>query len=228
MRHFGQTHIGNRKPENQDRIAFNEALSRFVVADGMSGLADGALASRVVCDAIAGVNAPRSLESAVAAAQDTIMTLSRRAKRMGATAIAAEFGQDTCRLAWLGDCRGYLWRDRAVTRLTADHSVEAMLRGSSARPASARDADTVTRYFGSEDAEASYVTVKLRAQDWVLLCTDGIWRVVSDAQIGDLLADAESLQDAVFALVASALGAGAPDNLGVYLVDPGPAPAAVS
>ena len=156
------------------------------------------------------------------------MTLSRGARRMGATAIAAEFGPDVCHLAWLGDCRGYLWRDGAVTRLTSDHSVEAMLRGSSARPASARDSDTVTRYFGSDDAVASYATVKLRAQDWVLLCTDGIWRVVSDSEMRDLLGDADSPQDAVFALVARALGAGAPDNLGVYLVDPEQGPAVVS
>ena len=44
MLHFGKTHLGNRKPENQDYIAWNEAINRFVVADGMSGLAKGALA----------------------------------------------------------------------------------------------------------------------------------------------------------------------------------------
>jgi len=224
MLHFGKTHLGNRKPENQDYIAWNEGMKRFVVADGMSGLAHGALASRIVCDAIAGANAPRSLEAALSAAQNALLARAQADGRMGATGIVADFGATGCRLAWLGDCRGYLWRDHALTRLTADHSVEAMLHGGSdrTRASSGQDLDTVTRYFGSDDAVASVRDIELREGDWILLCSDGLWRVVTDEQIGNLLDDADSLHDAVFALVAASLSAGAPDNLSVLLVDPGP------
>lgn len=224
MQHFGKTHLGNRKPENQDHIAWNEAMKRFVVADGMSGLAQGALASRIVCDAIAGANAPLSLDTAVEAAQNALAARSQTQGRMGATGIAADFGASLCRLAWLGDCRAYLWRGGALTRLTADHSVEAMLHGGSdqARSLTAQDLDTVTRYFGSDDALPSFREVELQRGDWILLCSDGLWRVVSDHEISTILADAESLSDAVFALVAATLSAGAPDNLSVLLVDPNP------
>ena len=154
MRHFGRTHLGSRKPENQDYIAWNEAMKRFVVADGMSGLAEGALASRIVCEAIAGADAPHSLEAALSAAQRALVARAQGEGRMGATGIVADFAVDPCRLAWLGDCRAYLWRDHTLTRLTADHSVEAMLRGGSdrARKVSGQDLDTVTRYFGSKPA----------------------------------------------------------------------------
>lgn len=224
MLHFGKTHLGNRKPENQDYIAWNVAMKRFVVADGMSGLAQGALASRIVCDAIAGANAPRSLEAALSAAQNALVAQAQADGRMGATGIVADFGATGCRVAWLGDCRAYLWRDHSLTRLTVDHSVEAMLRGGSdkARESSGQDLDTVTRYFGSDDAVASFRDIELREGDWILLCSDGLWRVVSDEQIRNILDDAESLRDAVFALVAATLSAGAPDNLSVLLVDPGP------
>ena len=222
MDHFGRTHLGSRKPENQDHIAWNEALRRFIVADGMSGLAAGALASRIVCEAIAGADAPPSLEAALSAAQDALRALAPSEGTMGATGIVADFGVDSCRLAWLGDCRAYLWRDHALTRLTSDHSVEAMLHGGSDRAGHARgkDLDTVTRYFGSDDAVPSYRDIELHEGDWILLCSDGLWRVVSDEQIRDILDDADSLRDAVFGLVEAALGAGAPDNLSVLLVDP--------
>jgi PPM family protein phosphatase len=223
MLHFGKTHLGTRKPENQDYIAWNEAMKRFVVADGMSGLARGALASRIVCDAIAGANAPLSLEAALSAAQNALVARAQADGRMGATGIVADFGATGCRLAWLGDCRAYLWRDHALTRLTADHSVEAMLHGGSdrTRGSSSQDLDTVTRYFGGEDAVASFRDIELHEGDWILLCSDGLWRVVSDEQIRNLLDDAESLHDAVFSLVAATLTAGAPDNLSVLLVEPG-------
>ena len=41
---------------------------------------------------------------------------------MGSTVVALKIDRDEAELAWVGDSRGYLFRDGELTRLTTDHS----------------------------------------------------------------------------------------------------------
>jgi protein phosphatase len=130
----------------------------------------------------------------------------------------------------VGDSRIYRWRAGRINRLTRDHSwVEEQVR---AGVISAQDARThprrnlLTRALtGGADPEAEFGWVPLVAGDRLLLCSDGLFGVITDGQLEQILAeddtpDARAGQagDICEALVHAANLAGGPDNITAVLV----------
>jgi serine/threonine protein phosphatase PrpC len=141
------------------------------------------------------------------------------AKRgMGATLVAAWLDRLRLSIVHVGDSRAYLFRDGALKKLTFDHTLvaEQVRAGILTR----RQADTsawqsvLIRALGPDavvelDAEEH----QLRAGDAVLLCSDGLTRMVRDAEIGGVLAKASSAQAAADGLVKLANKHGGEDNV---------------
>ncbi len=141
------------------------------------------------------------------------------AKRgMGATVVAAWLDRLRLSIVHVGDSRAYLFRDGALKKLTFDHTLvaEQVRAGILTR----RQADTsawqsvLIRALGPDavvelDAEEH----QLRAGDAVLLCSDGLTRMVRDAEIGGVLAKASSAQAAADGLVKLANKHGGEDNV---------------
>ena len=127
-------------------------------------------------------------------------------------------------VAHVGDSRIYLLRGGELTRLTRDHSwVEEQVRAGilDARTASQHPwRNVVTRALtGGQDPEVDVAEITLQAGDRVLLCSDGLYAVVSDDEIAGEVQTAANLESLCAALVARANAAGGPDNVTTLAIE---------
>lgn len=130
-------------------------------------------------------------------------------------------------VAHVGDSRAYLWRQGTLERLTRDHSwVEEQITAGTLTASSAREhpwRNLVTRALsGGTDPEADITPLALERGDRVLICSDGLFTVVPDDRIAELLAQRGPGGEPPAiceALVDAANRAGGPDNITVILVE---------
>jgi protein phosphatase len=155
----------------------------------------------------------------------TVVLAMLQAKTLSAQSHNAEQSQQHFQ-AWIGhigDSRAYLVRDGRLTRITNDHSaVQTLLSRNLITPEEARrhpDASVLTRSLGHQpEVEIDIDMVELRRGDTLLLCSDGLWGYVEEAQIESIAADpALTVQAASRALLQLALDAGGHDNIGIEL-----------
>ena len=96
--------------------------------------------------------------------------------------------------------------------------VEEQVRAGTLSPTAARQhpwRNVVTRALsGGEDPEVDVAEVSPKPGERYLLCSDGLFTVVPDHRIADILGDKKAPLDAIaHALVAAANDAGGPDNI---------------
>lgn len=240
------TDVGPVREHNEDCIAALNApapngrcdrTTLVALADGMGGHQAGELASRLAVEAAMrsfGVRSqstdapmPERLHAALAAANQAVFQQARRGPQwqgMGTTLLLfAPTGQGGF-FAWVGDSRLYLWRADGLMQLTRDDTLVRGLveRGliDVAQAASHPDHSVLTQAVGTHVAiPAPHVhgPVDLAPGDRLLLCSDGVHDVVSDAALGRAL-QAASPHEAVRAIHALALHNGADDNLSIGVI----------
>jgi len=235
---------GLKRTSNEDSYSTRPDVGLFVVADGMGGHVAGEVASRVAVEAIeafiqetAGADknrtwpfpfdptvsleanrlraafrlANRKIASAIADSQDL--------RGMATTASAVLLGPQGASVAHVGDSRVYVLRGGRLEQITHDHSwVEEQVRAGTLTPSAARQhpwRNVVTRALsGGDDPEVDVTEVAPRPGERYLLCSDGLFTVVPDNRITELLGDRQAPLDAIAgALVAAANDAGGPDNI---------------
>ncbi len=142
---------------------------------------------------------------------------------MGCAATAATTFGSTLLVGQVGDTRGYILRGGSLVQVTRDHSLlnEYIAAGHLMTPEAIEEfphKNVITRAMGmAASIEADLVRVELCRGDVVLLCSDGLTSVVSDAGVRDLLQAHEEPEHACVALVRAAIAAGAPDNIAVVV-----------
>jgi PPM family protein phosphatase len=226
--------IGRARSENQDACgAFCDAAGNrlFVVADGMGGHRGGATASRICVQTLgrafeaSGDALGRRLHDGIAEAGDAIQAAAEEDPGlgdMGTTAVALALGRDgEAWVAWVGDSRAYRLRAGTIERLTEDHSIVAeMVRRSLIRPEEAashpRRSELLRCIGPSSQLEIDLQRVDVADGDRFLLCTDGLWGQVGDAEIA-AVAGVETPERAVARLVELANLRGGPDNITVQI-----------
>ncbi len=234
-------HRGLVRERNEDRCgAFEpeDAALRaqrghlFIVADGMGGLAAGDVAAeaavRVVQEAYfrdAWRGPAEQLRAAFALANAHIIALAEQQghEGMGAAVVAAAVVQQSVWVAHVGDCRGYLVRGGAITRLTTDHSwVQESVDAGRLSPAEAQDhpyRNVLTRALGVDtQATPDVCTAQLTPGDALLLCSDGLWSLADDAELAAAITAAADATGAAQALADLALARGGHDNIAVIVV----------
>jgi protein phosphatase len=147
-----------------------------------------------------------------------------RHKGMGTTVVGACLADGIASIAHVGDSRAYLWRQGAIEPLTTDHSVvQAQVRdGLLAQEDSlqSQHQNLLLRALGHRsgvDVELSEVPVQ--AGDFLLLCTDGLTRMVPDLGLATAIAARREPQAICDALVDEANRSGGPDNVTVVVVE---------
>jgi PPM family protein phosphatase len=166
----------------------------------------------------------RLLLHAVERANQVLLGYARRypdaAGDLGSTLTLAVIEDDRVTLAHVGDSRAYLWRDGVLQQLTEDHSVPgALLRQGKITPEELHGhphLNLLYRCLGLKPAvEVDIIPVAgLRAEDMLLLCSDGLWDMVyPDERLAALLAPAESPIALCHKLLAAANEAGGEDNV---------------
>jgi protein phosphatase len=174
-----------------------------------------------------GIGAPRLDPATLVRRAATAVHAAGQGRDLGTTITCVAVHDGELTLAHVGDTRAYLLRDRALTRLTADHSlVAAMVASGVITPEEAHghpDSNKVLRSLGSQrELPASYVdgleaaygqpSLRLAPGDVLLICSDGVWGTVEDREIQVVLTEALDAQTAARALIDRALAGGAPDN----------------
>jgi len=231
MIEFGHlTHVGLHRELNEDTYYGDARLGLWLGADGMGGHAHGEFASALAREAITReVRRGALLEQAIRSADQDIQTLSRQradARPMGTTVVAATIKEHRFQMAWVGDSRGYLWRDGNLTRLSRDHTyIQTLIAQGVINRAQARrhpQRNVITQALGvtaSEQLQIDTLSGSFLPGSQLLLCSDGLTEDVRDAQIAKILAQTHwSAQECVDTLVAAALDGGGSDNITVLLV----------
>ncbi|MFO1144270.1 MAG: protein phosphatase 2C domain-containing protein [Amaricoccus sp.] len=225
----GGSHRGLVRDANEDAILTDPTGVLWAVVDGMGGHGHGDLAADLVIDALARVphgDAGRALlGAALGEAHADIQARSEAdgLGQIGATVVALMLDHDRAVVGWAGDSRAYLLRAGTLTPITRDHSlVQELVDQAVLTPAQAEghpQANVVTRAIGVGDAaEPEFAELTVAAGDRLLLCSDGLTRVVPEVEIADRLAAAPDPDSACHALIEATLAQGAPDNVSAVVV----------
>lgn len=235
----GVSHVGRRREANEDCLLVAPEIGLLAVADGMGGHAAGEVASRIVIDTLqesvretgmdtrespSGTASPDRLREAIRLANDRIFQSiegREELRGMGTTVVAALVRDDRLAVGYVGDSRAYLLRDGALTQLTADHSwVQEQVELGLLSPSEAHRhpfRNIVTRALGSRDVIADIREERLRLDDVLLLCSDGLNSMVEDDAIRSILARPTAVRQTAEALVEAANEAGGEDNITVIV-----------
>jgi serine/threonine protein phosphatase PrpC len=233
------TDPGCQRQKNEDNYFVSPDERVFVVADGMGGALGGARASKLTVEAIENLwksKPPHAedkeairqwLVEAVSAANRSVFHVAEQdasVRGMGTTVVVAVQSVDNyMQIAHVGDSRAYLIRNGKPVLLTQDHSVvQEMVRAGRLTEEQARInpyKNLITRCLGHDDkVEIDQTPVELRANDWIVLCTDGLPTVLRDEQIGEAVENVDEPQRACEELVRQTIDGGAPDNVTVVAV----------
>lgn len=165
----------------------------------------------------------RQLEYIIQKANRAIYEKGHPASRdqgMGTTIVAALIDEKkkTLTVAHVGDSRLYLFRNGQLQALTQDHSLvmDQMRRGliTAEEAENSNFQNILTRALGSEKEVLVDVTEHPTLKgDLILLCTDGLTKMVSDQDIARILAQAGTPAAVCDRLIVAALDAGGADNV---------------
>ena len=241
------THTGRVRELNEDVYGLRAEQGLFVVCDGMGGAPAGEVASQIAAETIleqlnGGAQAPAAsppanewsylpqtsrLAEAVRRSNQVIYSQAQRdplQAEMGTTVVGAWIVQHIASVAHVGDSRAYLWRNDHLEALTRDHSlVEAQVcAGLLDREESLRSAqqNILVRVVGREpevDVEVSEVPVQ--SGDYLLLCSDGLTRMVSEPTMAQAIVQLRNPQRICDYLIDAANRNGGTDNITVVVVE---------
>jgi serine/threonine protein phosphatase PrpC len=222
----GSSDVGRVRPTNQDAFVELNDVGVWAVADGMGGYRDGDVASRMVCEGLQGLSAEGSLDQAIDLLRQRMSEVNRRlyeasVRRInpivsGSTVAILVVRRTACAVLWAGDSRIYRWRQDQLVQLTTDHTWAAELNLQHAD----EEADhAITRAVGGESTLALDVRRdRVRLGDRYLLCSDGLTRELSEAQIAAAMSLAD-VQSCAKKLIDATLHAGARDNVTVLVIE---------
>ena len=214
-------------------------LGLFIVADGMGGHQYGEVASSVAVRTMANyllkrfhaylINPSEGMEEPLQEIMRSAITEAQRAviqaaPGSGTTLTAALVLGQQMTIAHVGDSRAYAIRtDGRVEVLTRDHSLvkrlEELGQISPEEIAAHPQRNVLYRALGQgEVLEPDIFTTPFPQPGYLLLCSDGLWSVVSDDSLCALVTSAPNLHSACQNLITAANDAGGPDNISAVLV----------
>ncbi len=230
LRYAALSDVGRVRKDNQDSGFASRHL--LVVADGVGGAARGDVASSTAVGALRRLDAPaptdvlEALAGAVHRAHDRIAELVEQDPALDGTSTtvtAALFDGARIGVAHVGDSRGYLLRDGALSQLTKDHTfVQSLVDEGRITEAEARShphRNLILRAVdGVHETDPDLFVLDLAPGDRLLLCSDGASGVLDRGRLADILGTG-SVDYAVVELVRASLEAGSSDNITCVVAD---------
>jgi len=230
----GKSDVGLVRQENEDSFFLNDRIGLWLVADGMGGHENGALASQTAVSGLKALEIGTDFEDAVVKVADRVHQINARlaalardsgVSRMGTTAVALLLRGKSFAVVWVGDSRAYVWRRGGLFQLSVDHThVQDLIDQGILSPTDAKGhpmSHVLTRALGvQEEVQVDIVQDEIEPGDRFLLCSDGLTGPVAENEIRELVASGDP-QAAVEALIARARDNGAPDNVTAIVVEVG-------
>ena len=223
-----RTDVGRVRRSNQDALIIGGGVAG--VADGMGGHNGGEIASGETRDGIlrelSGKTPDRqALREAVEKINLEIWDRQEKDASltgMGTTLTLLWPSESEMLVAQVGDSRAYLIRDGQVRQVTKDHSLvgDMVRRGvlTEEQAACHPMRNYITRAVGTEDTiEADLFTEERKAGDRWLVCSDGLYSMISRGALEELVRK-ENAEEAADALLQAALEGGGRDNITLILM----------
>lgn len=225
--------------EGPEGLAFvlSEAGLLLAVADGMGGHQSGEVASRLCVTTLGeelvsrlpeGAGSVEATENMMRRAVEATHRVIYEASQgdpglsgMGCTLTAALLHTGTLTVAQVGDSRAYLFREGRLSRLTEDQTVGNLLHGGGENEiAGERVNDILTQAMGAqEELNVAMSSFNINAFDSIMICCDGLYKVVPGDEIAEILALDASLRERAATFIRRAIDKGGPDNITVVLAD---------
>ena len=228
------THCGLKRNENQDTYRCCPDQGLFVISDGMGGGEGGRRAAEIVAG---------NLERAAAMPMKHLSNITRFAHQanaeildyakvhnlrgMGATIVGivlSAFHPEQGLLFSAGDSRCYRLRNDVFEQLTTDHTIASAM-GVKEEKLAKHLQGVLTNVTG---CGASFFLetreLEICSKDRYLICTDGIYRQISDSELKRILVSAENPQVKVQTLIDKSLEAGGVDNATAIVLEFGSLP----
>jgi protein phosphatase len=224
---------GKVRNANEDAFLINTSHQVFAVADGLGGLPGGAEASQRIiellkqtCRQIDADHAYADLGDLIASINHTLTEEGKQAYPLsgfGSTLTIAQLHGDQLQVGHVGDSAAYHLRDNNFHKITTDHTMEqALIERIGER---ARDMmppaypHTLTRCLGiTNEVKVDQLRLTIAAGDRLLLCTDGLNKVVAKQHIHTTLPANASPKQICRDLIHYANAQGGPDNITVIVV----------
>lgn len=238
MKSYSITDVGEKRQMNQDYIFCEENSigglpNLFIVADGMGGHNAGDYASRFCVEVFTEQikkNQKKTpigmIEEALKYTNNLLLEEARvndSLQGMGTTFVVATIIDSVMYVANIGDSRLYVIGD-SMKQITEDHSlVEEMVKNGELDRKDMRfhpNKNIITRALGANaNVVPDYFEINLKADDTVLICSDGLTNMVDDHEIMNIIKQyPEDLEKAAKTLVERANANGGKDNISIIIV----------
>lgn len=229
---YGQTDQGKVRHANEDALLIDEAHQVFAVADGLGGLPGGGEASNRVVELLQHTYSHVDSVEERADLADLIIAINRIVAKegieahpftgSGSTLTIAQIIGDQLLIGHVGDSAAYHLRNDEFNKLTIDHTMEQELidrAGEAARKMMPPEyPHTLTRCVGqNEELRVDQTRITIAPGDRLLLCTDGLNKVLTAKEIQHILNQDNNPQTICKNLVDAANRSCGPDNITVVV-----------
>ncbi len=233
---------GMVRPQNEDHYLLQPEKGLFVLADGMGGHNAGEVASHYAIDFLDDHFSSALLGQLALAGQrrirsEMVMALSQlnwqmyekskdvpEWQGMGCALVLVLLINGRLHICHVGDCRAYIKQGAESKLLTIDHSyVMSFVKKGRMSEAEARKSplkNKLTQAIGIPMViEPGYTTCTLLPNDKLLLCSDGLWDMLSDDEIRACLVGRQGPGSICAQLVDQANDAGGHDNISIIVIN---------
>ena len=239
---YAASDIGKKRKNNEDSAycARSQYGVILCVADGMGGHRKGEVASKMVVDSLSIPFQELKHEMTLFRAKYFVSHFSKKVNKeiyrmsvsydeyreMGTTEAVAVICNDGTYIFSVGDSRVYSYsKDKGLNQVTVDQSYVEMLfesgRINKSEMLTHPQRNLLTNAVGLNGKLVNYEQYELKndSYDSLLLCTDGLFNMVSDEEITGVLSGDGSAEDKTKKLVQLALNHGGIDNVAVVVLE---------
>lgn len=245
IRFAARTDVGRKRTNNEDSLGVWPRAGLFCVADGMGGLDDGEVASSAIVGGLDGVAktilpcegrtlpfktvldcVSKSIDSVSAWLSDR--AVDRHLKGCGSTFVGICFdatNPSDAMAMHVGDSRLYRIRAGKIEQITKDHSAAELIGAKDEREINPMFRGMIFRAVGmNRSVELEMTPVEVMENDSFILCSDGLYRMLNERRIAELVDEGKDEDTVVCSLVDEANNAGGEDNVSVILLKIGSLP----
>lgn len=235
----GESITGPVRQNNEDRIYTDDLLGLWCVADGMGGHLEGGVASSLITQSLEDLQAEEigsidvfinKLIDLLKNTNQIIYSISNEMfeskQIIGSTFVILVLYRDRGYVLWAGDSRLYRMRDVYFEQVTVDHTQYEVLKSQhlldeqATENAQSHPANHIlTRAMGvREELEFEMLEIDVQDKDVFLLCSDGLYNVMDQIELGKSLYYADDYTSALKALINAAVLRGSTDNVSAVIV----------
>lgn len=238
---FGATNVGKERANNEDYFLISLKKNLHIVADGMGGHNAGEVASLNAVEAVNDYFTAELLsqiegdaekiedemKASLLEANQKILEMAATNNAyhgMGSTIVVALINGEALHLCHVGDARAYVSNAAEMQLLTTDHSkVMDLVKAGQLTQEEARISplkNELSQAIGSSAPIApDYNHRVLKEGDKVLLCSDGLWDMLSDDEIHEIVRQKQPAKLLCEELITKANEAGGHDNITVVVIE---------